>query len=238
MNLLLCMAGLYQRFRDAGYTTPKFLLPWKGTTVLDHVLNIARESGARPYLVANRRDEAHAEVLRAILERAGGTGTDLVFVGDTAGQAETARLGIEVFGLAETNVPLLIHNIDTLLLGRDWGRIRTYLARADGWIDVFDADSPQYSYVETDAEGKVLRIREKEVISRLATTGLYGFASTRAYLDALARSNPSREELYVSDVYVRMLADGATILAPPPGPAERTIVLGTPDEYEAARAAS
>jgi len=237
MNLLLCMAGLYRRFREAGYTVPKFLLPWEGATVLDHILDVARESGARPRLVANRRDEAYAEALRAILERAGGDPTDLVFVGDTAGQAETARLGIETFGLADLDTPLLIHNIDTLLLGRNWNRIRADLARADGWIDVFDADSPQYSYVETDAKNRVLRIREKEVISRLATTGLYGFASARAYLDALARSTPSRGELYVSVVYAQMIEDGATILAPPPGPAERTIVLGTPAEYEAARAA-
>lgn len=237
MNLLLCMAGLYRRFREAGYATPKFLLPWKGTTVLDHVLDVARESGARPRLVANRRDEVHAETLRAILARAGGERGDLVFVGDTAGQAETARLGIEAFGLANLDSPLLIHNIDTLLIGRDWGRIHTDLARADGWIDVFDADGPQYSYVETDTEDRVLRIREKEVISRLATTGLYGFASARAYLDALARSTPSRGEIYVSDVYARMLGDGATILAPAPRDAERTIVLGTPAEYEAACAA-
>jgi len=237
MNLLLCMAGLYRRFREAGYTIPKFLLPWEEATVLDHILNVARESGARPRLVANRRDEAYAEVLRAILERAGGNPTDLVFVGDTAGQAETARLGIETFGLADMDAPLLIHNIDTLLLGRNWDRIRADLAHADGWIDVFDADSPQYSYVETDAKHRVLRIREKEVISRLATTGLYGFASARVYLDALARSTPIRGELYVSVVYARMIEDGATILAPPPGPAEHTIVLGTPAEYEAARAA-
>lgn len=235
MNLLLCMAGLYRRFREAGYDTPKFLLPWQGATVLDHVLRLAPEAGARPFLVANRRDAAHASALRAILARAGGDPRDLVFVGDTAGQAETARIGIEAFRLADPDAPLLIHNIDTILLGRDWGRIRAALARADGWIDVFDADGPQYSYVETDAEGRVLRIREKEVISRLATTGLYGFASARAYLDALARTTPSRGELYVSDVYARMLADGATILAPAPRPEERTIVLGTPAEYEAAR---
>lgn len=236
MNLLLCMAGLYRRFREAGYAVPKFLLPWRGATVLDHVLHVARESGARPRLVANRRDEAHAEALRAILARAGGDPADLVFVGDTAGQAETARLGIEAFGLADPDGPLLLHNIDTLLLGRDWARIRADLARADGWIDVFYADGPQYSYVETDPDGRVLRIREKEVISRLATTGLYGFASARAYLDALARSTPSRGEIYVSDVYARMLADGATIIANAPGPEERTVVLGTPAEYEAARA--
>ena len=238
MNLLLCMAGLYRRFREAGYATPKFLLPWQGATVLDHVLDVARASGARPYLVANRRDESHTDVLRAILARAGGDPADLVFVGDTAGQAETARLGIEAFGLADSNTPLLLHNVDTLLFGRDWTRIRASLGRVDGWIDVFDADGPQYSYVETDADDKVLRIREKEIISRLATTGLYGFASARTYLDALSRSSPSRGELYVSDVYARMLADGAVILAPAPGPDERTIVLGTPAEYEAACAAT
>ena len=29
MNLILTMAGKYSRFKEEGYTIPKFLLPWE-----------------------------------------------------------------------------------------------------------------------------------------------------------------------------------------------------------------
>jgi CTP:molybdopterin cytidylyltransferase MocA len=67
------MAGVYRRFREAGYTTPKFLLPWRGRTVLDHILDGLLHGGAfaQVVLVANRRDEAHGEAIASCLDRVG-----------------------------------------------------------------------------------------------------------------------------------------------------------------------
>ena len=60
--LVLCMAGLYQRFRDAGFTTPKFLLPWHGTPLIEHILGHMLDPAAFDaiFCVANKRAVAGA----------------------------------------------------------------------------------------------------------------------------------------------------------------------------------
>jgi dTDP-glucose pyrophosphorylase len=235
------MAGLYQRFRSAGYTTPKFLLPWQGGTVLDHILTTMLADGAfrRVLLVANRRDEEHASALQAILKKHGLTPEGLSFVPDTRGQAETAQLGaralLERFDAQDEAV--VFHNIDTILLGRDFHAAATALAWCDGYIDVFVSDSDRYSYVQVGDNGVVTDIAEKRVISRHATSGLYGFHSASHYL-AWAAATTSAGEFYISDVYRHMIERGCRITINRARPQERTVIVGTPEEYEAlARAA-
>ena len=225
--LVLCMAGLYRRFRDAGYTTPKYLLPYRGGTVLSVIASELRSEMS--ILVANERDRAHEAQIRAAVPDT----ARLLWIGDTSGQAETAAIGVRALSALGWTGSLLLHNVDTVLVGRDLSRIGAILARADGFVDVFRSDSPAFSYVAVEGT-RVVDIAEKVVISPHATTGLYGFGSCEVYLDACGRtSGRSKAEFYVSDVYRTMLADGRRIEIDPPGPDQDTIVLGTPAEYEA-----
>ncbi len=241
MNLILCMAGLYQRFRDAGYAQPKYLLPWRGMTILDHVLRTMTGSGAfsRLLLVANRRDEAQRAVLGSILSAHGFTPADLDFIDDTSGQAETALIGLD--RLVQRADPqdrrVVFHNIDTILIGRDYAALGEALAQHDGCIDTFTSSSAAYSYVVADAQRRVTGIAEKVVISSDATTGMYGFASIDGYRAAYERCRFSGRERYISEIYRSMIDGGASIYATPPATAGDTIVLGTPAEYEARRIA-
>lgn len=237
MNMIFCMAGIYRRFREAGYTTPKYLLPWKGSTVLHHVLApLLGGPVSEAVLVANRRDEAwRADIERVMAEFAIPLDR-LCLVGDTRGQAETAEIGCahldQVARPGDRRV--LFHNVDTVVEGRDLAAIAATLAGHDGWIDTLTSDSPAYSYVSVDDSGLVREMAEKRVISPHATTGLYGFGSIDRYLEAMRRSVPERAELYISDVYRTMLAEGGRIAVGLPAPGARTIILGTPAEYEAA----
>ena len=235
-SLVFCMAGIYRRFRDAGYGVPKFLLPVDGRPVLDRVIGALAPTAA--LLVANRRDQEHAEAIQAVAQRHHIPPESLLFIGDTAGQAETAMIAARALVERGLDGPVLFHNVDTIAEGRDLAAIAALLGRADGTIDVFDHDSPAYSYVRlADGRGPraVVEIAEKRVISRHATTGLYGFASPAAYLDWAGRTGQrSAGEFYISDVYRTMLDHGATVLADPDG-GGATIVLGTPAEYQAYR---
>ncbi len=224
------MAGLYRRFREAGYTTPKFLLPVGERSILQWI--VAELAPERLLLIANERDRPHeAQILQAVAA-AGVPNVVVQFIGDTSGQAETAAIGARFAVEQGWNGPLIFHNIDTVVLERDLGAIAAVLAQADGFIDVFVQDSAAYSYVAV-TNGFVTRIAEKVVISPHATTGLYGFASPTVYLRAAAITTArSGGEFYISDVYQRMLDDGARI-AVRPDPKHRTLVLGTPAQYEA-----
>ena len=224
-TLALCMAGLYRRFREAGYTTPKFLLPLRGRPILSHV--VGELAPERVLLVANQRDEPHADAIRAAVPNA-----VLKFIGDTEGQAQTAMEAAEL-ALAQGwgNAPFVLHNIDTILYDRDLIRIGQFLRQADGFIDVFPADSPAYSYVRVDADNRVTEMAEKVVISNHAASGLSGFASPEAYLrDASNTTERTKGEFYISNVYSHMLARGARIQTDPAP--RRTVILGTPAEYE------
>jgi dTDP-glucose pyrophosphorylase len=226
--LVLCMAGLYSRFRKAGYATPKFLLTMSGQTIIARI--VSELAPAALVLIANERDAEHGDAIRAALATIGHGDADLHFVGDTSGQAETAAIGARrALALGHTG-PLVFHNIDTVLLERDLGAIGDILTRSDGFIDVFDNDSAAYSYVAVDGD-RVTDIAEKVVISRHATTGLYGFRSAAYYLEQAAETTRrSKGEFYISDVYRRMLDHGADIrIETESGPA---IILGTPAEYE------
>ncbi len=242
MNLILCMAGLYRRFREAGYPLPKFLLPWQGTTVLDEILRHLLADGAfdSVLLIANERDRAFAPQVAAVLGRHGIAAERLVFTGDTAGQAETALLGVEALErIAQPHDRrVAFHNIDTVLIGRDFRAVADVLTRDAGWIDTFTANSPAYSYVALNAAGMVTDIAEKIVISPHATTGLYAFASMDEYVRHCVAARGAPGEHYISAVYKRMLAAGARLSAGTERSGECTIILGTPAEYEAARGAT
>ncbi len=241
MNLVLCMAGLYQRFRRAAYTTPKFLLPWRGRTVIDEILSLMLADGAfrRVMLVANVRDITFDRRLRAALAAAGAKNADLLFVPDTRGQAETALIAARrLAGLFDAGgEPVVFHNIDTVLEGRDYRTVAAALAEWDGYVDVFPSDSANYSYVAVGDDGAVTEVAEKRVISTHATTGLYGFRSADLYAQAAERTTYAGE-FYISDVYRRLLADGARVTVNRDSAGHATTILGTPEEYEAAKRAA
>ncbi len=236
VTLVLCMAGIYRRFREAGYTTPKYLLPVDGAPLLARLAAELAPQVDEVVLVANTRDAAWRDAIVAAMAEAGGPPATLHFVGDTSGQAETAAIGAR---LVRGAGPVLFHNVDTLLFGRDLRSYGAALERADGLIDVFPNDSPAYSYVQLGGAPQggfapIVDIAEKRVISPHATTGMYGFASAAAYLDHAARTtHRSGGEFYISDVYRHLLDHGATLLAPTDVAGHRTVVLGTPAEYEA-----
>jgi len=217
------MAGLYRRFRDAGYTTPKFLLPVQGRSILSIIVEELRPASL--VLVANRRDRDHEDAIRGAVGAC-----RLLWIGDTGGQAETAAIGARA---VESGGPIVFHNVDTIVKGRDLVEVGSRLSEAAGYIDVFDSDEPVFSYVAVEG-GRIVEIREKVVISRHATTGLYGFASAEGYLAACAAtSQRSGGEFYISDVYQTLLDRGERLVINASSEGHETLVLGTPSQYEA-----
>lgn len=235
MNIIFCMAGLYSRFRDKGYTTPKYLLQWEENKILDHILEglgVAYHFD-NVFFLANKRDEAfRSEIVDSIM-RFDIPDHYLIFIEDTCGQAETALIGVDMLlNDAERSKPVLFHNIDTVLRGRDIASVRRVLSNNDGYIDVFQSSSPDFSYVDIDAHGLVIEIREKVVISSLASTGLYGFRSARSFMEWYSMTSFPKEP-YISDIYTTMIASCCKIRVNSFVDSNETIVLGTPAQYEA-----
>ena len=103
-------------------------------------------------------------------------------------------------------------------------------AAYDGLLLTFASDSPKFSYVSCDADGRVLRTVEKEVISNDAICGAYYFRNSRLFEEnaAVYLQNCSYSEYFMSGVYNCMADRGlrSGVLR-----TDFHVSFGTPEEY-------
>ena len=134
----------------------------------------------------------------------------------TDGPACSVLLAWEA-GVLDADKPLLIANSDQFL---EWdpNSLLYQSQGCDGAISVFhqpNKDDKKWSYVSLDEMGFVNCVKEKEVISDLASTGVYYWSHVRDFvkytmemIDANERVN---NEFYVAPVYNKAVADGKKI---------------------------
>ena len=230
MNLILTMAGLYQRFASEGFKIPKYLLPWGDKTILAEILIELNKDDAfkNILLVANKKDEAYFPHVRAIMKSNGISNANLIEISNTSGQAQTAMIGIEALkSIADNeNSPIAFHNIDTILLNRNFSHVPSLMQVNFGYIDIFKANNKAYSYVLTDHNARITSITEKIVVSNSATSGFYVFRNP-----ALFKQYFHKDDLYISSLFARLINDDKNIIASDLHKEDDTIVLGTPMEY-------
>lgn len=234
--IVIPMAGRSQRFLDAGYDQPKFMLDLGGESVFGHALrSFERYFEKRTFLFIFGRDPAVPAFVADECKRLGISTFFGCAIEPTAGQAETVEAGLDRSPFGEDG-PLTIFNIDTFRPGFRFpgGLFDT----AHGWLEVFKGSGPNWSYVEPapGPEPWALRTAEKVEISDLCCTGLYHFAKAADFRAALAaeRAAPQAKELYVAPLYNHLIAQGARIAWRLIDRSE-VVFCGTPAEYEALR---
>jgi dTDP-glucose pyrophosphorylase len=238
--VVLCLAGLGQRFLDGGYKTPKFLLlnNDKETTILELIITNFVLSGNDEFLLM--LNKKHKKWKKTILniERKLNVNFHLHFVSDTRGQAETAYIATQIlkenFSNDEiSNNPIAFHNGDTILIKRNFNTIKKIIRNnVNGVVDTFNSNSKNFSYVSLDHEGLVKEIIEKKVISNRATSGLYVFSNYDTYRTFYKKIDFSKKELFISDVYTQALNSNLKVFNLHNENPKDTLVLGTPSEYE------
>ena len=228
VNLVICMAGYNTRFHDVGFDIPKYLLPWNGTTIIHDIIQNLGETH-QTVLVANKRDVYFKDQLLETIKPLGLNESNILYIGDTKGQAHTAAVGIGQ--LHEMELQTFIHNADTIVKGRSLGSIADSMNDMyDAYIDVFVGNSPKYSYVRAFEE-TVLEIVEKKQISPYASSGLYGFLTASMYMSYYDSLIQKDHELYIADVIQNMIGAGRKAFMNGLGNNQETIVLGSPQEY-------
>ena len=228
MVLIVCMAGLNTRFHNVGFDIPKYLLPWKNTTIIAEIVKNLNVKNV--YLVAHNRDDYFRKDLLDSLSFLNFNNENLIYIGDTEGQAETAAESLKFIN--SNNEPVFFHNSDTILINRNIDKIATDISKKySAYIDIFYGDSPKYSYVEVSDNLLVKDIKEKKIISKYASSGLYGFRSKDIYLNYYNKLEKNRGELFISNVLEKMLNKNEKIITNSINPNDKTIVLGSPQEY-------
>ncbi|MEZ8026282.1 glycosyltransferase family 2 protein [Enterovibrio norvegicus] len=231
------MAGLSSRFFKAGYTKPKYMLEANGYTVFEHAVKsfecyfdvepflfIVRDVHDTPNFVANKAKELGVKTCHIVTLKC-----------ETRGQAETVFEGIQ--GFENHNDSLTIFNIDTFR--PNYLFPKNLLINKDNYLEVFQGSGDNWSFVlpKDKQSTEVVETAEKRAISNLCCTGLYHFASTKAFLAAYNYYVERKElwekgELYVAPLYNYLIGRGNSVhyhLIPK----EEVVFCGVPAEYEA-----
>lgn len=238
--IVIPMAGRSQRFRSAGYDLPKHMLPLDGGTVFDHAVgSFSRYFETVPFLLVTQ-----GEGRAFVEERSRALGIHDVRIvtldANTSGQAETVALGIER-AACSSDASLTVFNIDTFRPNFSYP-VSAWLAESDGYLEVFDGEGDNWSYVRPNFAAStplVAETAEKRPISDLCCTGLYHFARVADMQAALEseRRRPSAAELYVAPLYNHLIAAGARIHYQRINRNEVQF-CGVPSEYESLRRAA
>jgi dTDP-glucose pyrophosphorylase len=231
---IVTMAGLGQRFRDAGYQCPKYQITVRGRPLFAWSMESLRqfiEASAHFVFVTLARDGAGAfiEEHAALLGIRRYDTVELESLTD--GQATSALVALDA--VPDHAGPVFVYNIDTHV---NPAFLPASAVRGDGWIPCFPGEGSGWSFARADESGRVSEVREKQRISAHATLGLYWFSSSSLYrlaYERLYRDDRPAEagERYIAPMYNELIALGHPVYIHEVR-ASAVVPLGTPREVD------
>lgn len=208
------MAGQGSRFREAGFSVPKPLIPVGGKPMIKVVIDNLTPQQPHRFVFVCQRDHVDRYDLVELLSSWAPSCEVVQLDGITEGAACTVLLASDHFN---NDQPLMIANSDQFI---DYS-IDKYLdvmevcPELDGLIMTMRADDPKWSYVELNAAGLAARVVEKEVVSDCATVGIYNFRRGKDFVEAakemIDRDLRVNGEFYVAPTYDLMIEHGGQI---------------------------
>lgn len=231
LNIVIPMAGAGTRFRAAGYSLPKPIIPIFGKPMISIVVkNLLPKIEHRfIFLVQTEHYEKYQEIRDLVNIDA--NSVIIKIDGLTNGAAMTV---LQAEKLINDENPLMIANSDQFI---DFS-IDEYLdeiVECDGAIMTMKASESKWSYVKLNNSGFIIEVKEKEVISNLATVGVYNFSKGSDFVSAAKKmifnGDRVKNEFYVAPVYNYLIKDNAIIKNICIGESKGTMYgLGTPED--------
>lgn len=213
LNIVIPMAGAGSRFAAAGFKDPKPLIPLRGFPMIQLVIrNLQPQCDHRFTFICQRSHVEHYGLQAKLREWAPDCNVILI-EGITEGAACTVLAATNIIN---TKDPLMIANSDQYVDAD----INHYLDSMDqrdldGLIMTMTANDPKWSFVQADADGKLTRVVEKEVISSEATVGIYNFRHgsdfVRAAQQMILADERVNGEFYVAPVYNNLIKNDKSI---------------------------
>lgn len=233
IDIVITMGGLGSRFRQAGYTVPKYMIEAKGKSLFEwSMISLTgyMNDAARCIFIVKNDDSVDAEwFIREQTSKMHLPQTHIIALDYlTDGQATTAMLAEQYW---QPDHSLLIYNIDTYVQA---GEMNSAELRGDGFIPCFQAQGDHWSFVRLDDAGKVVEIKEKQRISNHCTLGAYYFKTCQLYKELYddyynGGKGAANAEKYVAPLYDHLLAQGGEVYISDID-REKVHVLGTPEE--------
>lgn len=233
LNIVIPMAGRGSRFANAGYKLPKPLVPIHKKSLIECVTENIRPRCEHQFIYICLKEHIREYNLENRLEHIA-PGCRIVEVDRvTEGAACTVLLAQKYI---DNEDMMMIANSDQYV-EVDIDKYIEAIQENDGLIMTMKADHPKWSYIKYDENGKVTLVREKEVISDMATVGIYNYrrgADFVKYAQQMIDKNIRvNNEFYVAPVYNEMIEAGMSITYFSIGSVEDGMYgLGTPEDLE------
>jgi dTDP-glucose pyrophosphorylase len=212
MNVIIPMAGAGKRFSDVGYTIPKPFIPVNGKPMVQSVVENLNIDGKHIFII--QKSHSVGKNLETFLNSISPNCIIISVDKLTDGPACTALLAEEY--IDET--PLVIVNCDQMIHDFDIKKLEEFakINKADGVLGAFISSSKKNSYMKVDPRGEVIEIKEKIVISNIATNGLHFWSNGKDFVYSSKQMIQSNErynnEFYIAPSYNYLVKDGKKIL--------------------------
>jgi UDP-N-acetylglucosamine diphosphorylase / glucose-1-phosphate thymidylyltransferase / UDP-N-acetylgalactosamine diphosphorylase / glucosamine-1-phosphate N-acetyltransferase / galactosamine-1-phosphate N-acetyltransferase len=230
LNIVMPMAGMGSRFRQAGFDRPKPLIDVLGRPMYAWATeSLPLDQGSRLIFILLGSQPECPELIRDIEQRYARHKPIVLTVPElTAGQAITVLRAKDFINQDE---PLLIHNADTAFEANSRWVEQAADENLDGALLVFPSQEKRWSFSRENANGQVDLVREKEVISPWASTGTYWFGRGSDFVRAAeTRFQSGRREateFYVGPLYNDLIQQGAKVKN---FPIQKLYCFGTPED--------
>jgi dTDP-glucose pyrophosphorylase len=229
------MAGRGSRFASAGYTKPKPLLDIHGVPMYKVVFANLIDETIRSVTFIIPQAWGLSESLKSLTKDSSVVVNVIEIDYVTEGPAASVELAMRYL---VPDLPVVTANSDQYInasLAEFYQMVQE--PENDGVILCMNATDPKWSYVRIDASGLVVEVREKVVISNLATIGIYGFRSARIMQDAFEAmksvGDRTNGEYYLAPAYNYIVKDGGSVRVMELGSLSQAVFgLGVPSDFE------
>ena len=213
INVIIPMAGRGSRFSEKGFSLPKPLIPVLGKPMIQAVIeNLNIRNANYTFIILEDHDTKFqlATFLRSMVEGCNVIKIDSV----TEGPACTALLAREHIDDKE----LIITNCDQVILDFRSEDLTKFADKNEcsGILGAFLSSSKKNSYVKIGDNGWITDVKEKIVISDIATNGLHYWKNGQDFVSSAERmiSNNERynNEFYIAPTYNYLIKEGHKIL--------------------------
>lgn len=235
INVVIPMAGLGKRFSDCGYKLPKPFLPLGNKTMIECVIDNLNQSGHHYFYFTfvinmNQIDVGEFEDK---LKKIPNLNYQIVFIDFLPqGPAESALLGVEK---TDISLPLIITNCDQIIEDYNFELFSKFckVNAVDGVLGTFHSSSPKNSYVKLSDTNEVIDVKEKEVISNVATNGFHWWKRGLYFIESVNQMRRNEDtvngELFVAPSFNYMIKSGMKVM---PFHFNLHYPIGTPTDYE------